>query len=69
MLKTAGPAHGRLAHRDHHQAGAQHAGRLEHVGPDDGLDAAEAGVEDADGEGYKDGEVHVDAGDLDEGDK
>ena len=40
---------------------------LEDICPNDGLDAAEAGVEDADGEGDEDGEVDIEAGDLGEG--
>ena len=53
------PAHQALAHDDHDEAGEQHAEGLEHVGPDDGLDPPEAGVEDADTEGDQDRDVHV----------
>ncbi len=40
---------------------------LEDVGPDDGLDATEGGVGDADAEGDGHAEVEVEAGDLCQG--
>ena len=40
---------------------------LEDICPDDGLDAPQTGVEDADGEGDEDGEVDIEAGDLGQG--
>ena len=45
-------------------SGDKHEDKLKDVGPDDGLDAADRGVEDADDEQGDASTVHIESGDL-----
>ena len=56
-----------FSNNDHHQARQKHAKCLEHIGSDDSFYPAQAGVEDADNEGDQDGQVHLQASHLSQG--
>ena len=61
------PSYQPLPHDDDRQTGEEHAEGLEHIRPDDRLDASERSVEYTDTEGDEDGQVDIEAGNLGQG--